>query len=237
MMMGGQPRPGWSHHLAPPRYSTTHIPMRKPTNQRNLCTTTIIGESCSGFLSFGDGIQSDHHMIWIDLHLLEICLKQQDAHIKPMARWLQCKDPHVVNWYNTILLKILDKQNLPQWINQLSDTLLLPTDLWWWHRQELNAIDLALTQACRGAKNQCHKLKCGQVQWCPHITMAINKILFWKSMLKWELGGKVGISILKQWAHKAKIKAIPSPESSQSAPSRNSYPMHTNNSNTWKRQH
>jgi len=51
-------------------------------------------------------------------------------------------------------------------------------------------------EAKRGAENHCQKLKRGQVQWCPQVTAAINQILFWKSILKRELGGKAGLSVL-----------------------------------------
>jgi len=151
-------------------------------------------------------------MIWINLHLPEVRLSQQAAHIKPMARRLQCKDPWIVNWYNTTLLEILEQQNIPKCITQLNDTLLRPQDLRRQHQQDLNAIDSVLSQARQGAENLCRKLKCGQVQWCPRITTAINKILFWKAILKRELGGRVGISILRQRAHKAKIDEIPFPQ-------------------------
>jgi len=66
-----------------------------------------------------------------------------------------------------------------------------------------------ITEAKRGAENQCRKFKNGQVQWCPQVTAAINKILFWKSILKWEIGGKVGLLILCTQAQKAKIDTIP----------------------------
>jgi len=46
---------------------------------------------------------------------------------------------------------------------------------------------------------------------CPQITMAINKILFWKSMLKREQGGKVGLTILFARAKKAKVDHVPYP--------------------------
>jgi len=64
-------------------------------------------------------------------------------------------------------------------------------------------------EAKRGAENHCQKLKNGQVQWCPQVTTAINKILFWKSILKRELGGKVGLSILRTRAKKAWIDIVP----------------------------
>jgi len=72
----------------------------------------------------------------------------------------------------------------------------------------LNAIDNIITAAKRGAENHCCKLKCSQVQWCPQVTAAINKILFWKSILKRESGSKVGLSILKKQAKKAGIDQV-----------------------------
>jgi len=53
-----------------------------------------------------------------------------------------------------------------------------------------------VTAAKQAAEQQCRKLKCGQAEWCPLVTKAINKILFWKSILKHKTGGKVGIAIL-----------------------------------------
>jgi len=66
-----------------------------------------------------------------------------------------------------------------------------------------------VTEAKHAAEQQCCKLKCGKAKWCPLVTKAINKILFWKSLLKWETGGKVGITILRTWAKKANIAVVP----------------------------
>jgi len=68
-----------------------------------------------------------------------------------------------------------------------------------------------ITEAKRGAENHCRKLKCSQVQWCPQVMAAINCILFWKGILKWELGGKVGLSVLRKKAKKAGIDHVPHP--------------------------
>jgi len=66
-----------------------------------------------------------------------------------------------------------------------------------------------VTAAKQAAEQQCHKSKCGQAEWCPLVTKVINKILFWKSILKRETGGKVGIAILRTWAKKANIAEVP----------------------------
>jgi len=88
---------------------------------------------------------------------------------------------------------------------QLKQTLGPKTE----YKKELNALDHVLTEAKRGAENHCQKFKNGQVQWCPQVSTAINKILFLKSILKQETGSKVGLSILRTQAQKAKIDTIP----------------------------
>jgi len=133
----------------------------------------------------------------------------QEAHTKPCARWLQCRDPWVVIRYNVVLAEILHKQNILLQLQQLEVTLQGLADVHQCHRHKLNAIDNAMAKAKKGAKNQFCKLRCGKVQWCPRVTVAINKILFWKSVLKRELGGKVGTTILDAHAHKAGLISVP----------------------------
>jgi len=162
-------------------------------------------------LSFGDAIPSDHHAIWLDLKLPEVCPVHQELHIKALACQLQCKDPRIVERYNSALLDMLMKQNIPQRIKEIDLLTMRPSDLRRNLKKELNAIDNIITAAKRGAENHCRKLKCGQVQWCPQVTAAINKILFWKSILKQESSGKVGLSILKKQAKKAGIDQVPYP--------------------------
>jgi len=127
------------------------------------------------------------------------------------VRRLQCKDPRVVEKYNNVLHDMLEKQNIPFQLQMVNEVIHKPSDL---HRQycdELNSINQAVTDAKHAAESQCRKLKCGRVQWCPSITAVINKIIFWKSMLKQEKGGKVGLSILQQRSKKAGLTMVPHP--------------------------
>ncbi len=164
-----------------------------------------------GYLSFGDAVPSDHRAIWIDLHLPEINPPNPESYLKPSACRLQCKDPCIVDCYNQVLLEILHNHNIPQRLSQLQELLRKPTDLRRVHRLELNQIDNIVTAAKHAAEKQCRKLKCGQAEWCPLVTKAINKIMFWKSILKHETGSKGGISILRTHAKKANIEVIPRP--------------------------
>jgi len=77
------------------------------------------------------------------------------------------------------------------------------------HKKELNSIDQVLMMAKQGTENYCQKLKSGQVKWCPWVMVAINQILLWKSILKRELGGKVGLSVLRKHTKKAGVDSVP----------------------------
>jgi len=79
-------------------------------------------------------------------------------------------------------------------------------------KNELNTLDRQVTKAKHITKSQCCKVRCGMVQWCLSVMAAINKILFWKSILKHELGGKVGLLILFTWAKKAGVNYVPFPD-------------------------
>jgi len=135
--------------------------------------------------------------------------KSAEGYVKPGTQRLQCKDPCIITWYNQILLETLEPHNALQQIQHLNNNLNKPSDLRRSIKKELNALDHVLTEAKRGAENHCRKFKNGQVQWFPQVTTAINRILFWKSILKRETGSKVGLSILCTQAWKAKIDTIP----------------------------
>jgi len=86
-----------------------------------------------------------------------------------------------------------------------------PADLQQCHTNKLSVIDQAVTKAKQAAENQCCQIKCGKVQWCPCIMATTSEILFWKSLLKCESGGKVGLSILHTCTQKAGLENIPYP--------------------------
>jgi len=128
-----------------------------------------------------------------------------------MARRLQCKDPWIVARYNEVLLGIMQSQNITQRVLQLKSQAVCPGDLRRSHKQELNALDHILTEAKHAAEKHRQKFKSGHVQWSPPVTGAINKILFWKGILKCKTGSKVGLMVLGTRAKKAHIDHIPYP--------------------------
>jgi len=128
-----------------------------------------------------------------------------------MARRLQCKDPRIVVHYNEVLLGIMQSKNITQCMLQLKSQIARPGDLRQSHKQELNTIDHILTEAKHATEKHRQKFKSRHVQWSLPVTGAINKILFWKGILKCETGGKVGLTVLGTQAKKAHIDHIPYP--------------------------
>jgi len=115
----------WLHPNDPP---PTYQRGRRPIDGIFLAQK-MLQKAAGGYFCFGEAVPSDHREIWLDLHLLEICLRDQLPQTPLRARWLQCKDPRIVNRYNTNLLQILQEHYLPEKIKSLSDKLQQPTDL------------------------------------------------------------------------------------------------------------
>ncbi len=83
----------WLHSdIAPPTYQHGSRPI-----DGIFASPQLLERAAGGYLSIGKGILSNHHMLWINLHLPEVSPSQQAVHIKPMARRLQCKDPQIMN--------------------------------------------------------------------------------------------------------------------------------------------
>jgi len=71
----------WLHHVTPP---PTYQCGQKPIDSIFI-TPQLLPLAAGGYCGFSDAIPSDHRAIWLDLHLLEICLMHQLAHTKPSA--------------------------------------------------------------------------------------------------------------------------------------------------------
>jgi len=56
------------------------------------------------------------------------------------------------------------------------------------------------------AEAKCCKLTVRQVPWCPRITMAITRILYWKGLKKRILGGHIGAQHLQHLAKQGGIQ-------------------------------
>jgi len=56
------------------------------------------------------------------------------------------------------------------------------------------------------AECTCQKIKAGTIPWCPHVTQAINKILYWRGIQKKIASGRIGTSVLAARVKKAGLQ-------------------------------
>jgi len=196
--------------MAPPRRCSTYLSMRQPPNQWYLHGTITIDQGFWQILVFwwGNPKQSLHHL---DQHTTTATFPKtpgdtyQAIGMQTEMLW----HPHG----QTIESGSGGdpKQDILHQLSNLNTILQHPSNLQWHCRTELNVIDKIIMAAKHWADNQCCKFKSGKVPWCPNVTTAINKILFWKSILKQESGGKVRLSILWMRAKKAGLETVPFP--------------------------
>jgi len=98
--------------------STLHGPLLPTTHNRGMlpidsifAPDALIPMCHAGYLAFREGVPSDHQAVWMDIPsaLLHMC---KDTYpVKASTRRLQCADPWVVLWYNTLLHEQLMKAN------------------------------------------------------------------------------------------------------------------------------
>jgi len=165
--------------------------------------STLIDHCDSGYLEFGEAIPSDHRALWIDIPAHYIGLEKKEAIERPLARRLHCKDPRVVARYNDLLWESLQENKL----EKRTMELLKQTGARFTISQQLEyeSIDKIATELKRNAESKCQKLKAGNVPWCPQVSKAINRILYWKGLLTRLKGSAIGSSVLRQRAKKGGI--------------------------------
>jgi len=146
----------------------------------------------SGYLAFDKGIPSNHRAVWVDIPLNILGWLQASECIPLQARRLKCKDPRIVQKYLQALEEELSKSNM---INRL-ETLVQQASgshLTRAQKNQLKTIDTETTMAKIAAEKRWRKLMVGAVQWCPKVTQAIARILYWKGIKKQQ-----GEAILEQ---------------------------------------
>jgi len=157
-----------------------------------------------GYLAFGDGVASDHRAIWLDIPAVAICPWLDEPVCQAPACRLQCRDPRVVDKYNTLLLQQLLLDQVPKRVQELSQEVSgQPTRP---QQRQFEALDTQLVAAKLQAERHCRKLRMGNIPWCPEVTRSINRILFWKGILRRVTGRVIGTSVLHS---RAKAGGIP----------------------------
>jgi len=184
------------HHNWPP---ATHNQGSLPID--GIFIPMMLVDQCStSYLTFREALPSNHRALWLDLLAQLVNLKQQEAIERPLARQLHCRDPRVVRTYNEVLWEALNTSSLAIRAANLKQQ----TAGWLMQRQqdEYKSIDKAATELKRHAEKQCRKIWAGEVQWCPMVSKAINRILYWKGLWSQLNGCAIGCSVLWQQAKK-----------------------------------
>jgi len=82
--------------------------------------STLIQDVTSGYLTFGEGIPSNHRAVWIDLPLVALGWFNIPESVPLQARRLKCNDPRIVQWYNKALQEKLNQHQLAHCIKTLT---------------------------------------------------------------------------------------------------------------------
>jgi len=140
--------------------------------------------------------------LWIDIPLAALGWFTVPTSIPLQARRLKCNDPRIIKKYNDILQLQLEAHQLPQRIERLTSQTrhhhLTRQQKW-----DYEEIDRLSSDAKRYSETKCRKLTVGKVQWCPKLTRAISRILYWKGLRKRLTGGNIGAQYLHRLAKKA----------------------------------
>jgi len=82
--------------------------------------------------------------------------------------------------YNDLLWESLQETKLAQHATELLQQTGMRLTIS--QQLEYESIDKAATKLKQYAENKCRKLKAGTVPWCPQVSKAINRILYWKGL-------------------------------------------------------
>jgi len=182
----------------------TELTSLPPTATHNRGSATIDGIYVSkillplltgGYLAFDAGIPSDHRALWVDIPGTILGFDEEYKIRKPNARHLQCRDPRIVKKYLDHLTTSLDQANAFQRLDQLMTSV----DNNRLNREQQHVyeeLDRVVSTGRLQAEKQCRKFKMGNVPWTPDLTKQIYRILYWKGLIGWALGRRVGTSVL-----------------------------------------
>jgi len=185
-----------SQHLRPP---ATNNQGSNPIDSI-FVPITLLDQCQTGYLEFSEAVPSNHQALWLDINAQSVSPIEPETIKRPWAHWLQCCNPHVVQRYNMVLWEALQRdgiatraQNL---VAQVNKRLSMA------QQEEFEVIDRAATKYKRDVEKQCRKIQAGAVPWCPQVSKAINRILYWKGLQNW-LTGK---TLAAQWSNNGQKK-------------------------------
>jgi hypothetical protein len=186
------------------------------TNSKSLSSRPIDGifvslsltASASGYMAFGDGCQSDHRVLWI-----ELSYEQAFGYISPPLmsappRRLTCAVPSRVESYNLQVKSALKKAGL---IKRLDKIFLAAKDTWTPALQlGYDAIHNSQNIIRKLIESKLRKLRSGGKPWSPQLQEYRDKILLWSLIFKRKSGQKIATSIIKRAMKKTEYRDLQS---------------------------
>ncbi len=105
---------------------TTQHPRPPPTHNRGsnpidgiFIPISLIDQCQTGYLEFGKAIPSNHRALWIDMAAHNVCSMEPEPIECPKARRLQCRDPRIIERYNTVLWENLQRDGMAEQVQHL----------------------------------------------------------------------------------------------------------------------
>ena len=149
----------------------------------------------AGYGEFGK-TYGDHRPVWVEISIASALGTELAKIEKAHARRLKCRDPRIVQRYNTLLHKRLLKHGVYHRAHKLLQTFhspLLPAE-----EQELEKLDRIRVSAMVYAEKHCRKLHMGKYKWSPVLQKARDKIKYMKLSLSRKNGSHVGARMLSR---------------------------------------
>jgi hypothetical protein len=141
-----------------------------------------------GYLAFNELITGcDHRALWIDIDYQNAFgYAGNSPIIRPSARRLNNRNPHIRNNFNSRRKGYANKSNLAHRIATLENSI--NGELSWDQIVEYETIDNLRRDHIRRAGKRCRKFRKGNVPYSPTLQEARNKVKGWSLLLRFKKG-------------------------------------------------
>jgi len=146
---------------------------------------------------------TEHRCIWIDLSFATALGHNMPPIVRPQMRRLHCRDPRLVENFNSKLHKLYLKHNMLPRIIELEKAVTYPITRELADRYE--ELDNLRCRCVAEAERKCRKLRAGQVAFSPHLQQARRNIAAWRLLLRRQKGLKVSSRLLDRSIAKSNI--------------------------------
>ena len=172
---------------------------RKPID--GIWTTDDRYPTRAGYLTFGEGVTSDHRLVWTDIPIFSFYGISTPKTKKRPARRLRSDDPRLVLKYTTAVHSYFMHVDLYRQLDELYKYEEWNDEL----EKEYNRILKLSNRIKQMAEKTLKKLRMGEVEWSPIIQALRNKIDLYLCVIKRKKGGRVCRKLLCRKEKKAGI--------------------------------